>query len=101
MSKPLFWDDTRLMALRRMSAKGLSSHEIAAAMAVSVDSVRGACQRYRVVLNPRRADGWDGTGISAAELARVRWAMPDDTRSLTGRICGDPLPGRSALGRQA
>ncbi|MBB3144902.1 hypothetical protein FHS21_001303 [Phyllobacterium trifolii] len=24
-------------------------------------------------------------------------ALPSDTRSVTGRLCGDPLPGRSAL----
>lgn len=26
--------------------------------------------------------------------------IPDDTRSLTGRFCGDPLTGRSALDRR-
>jgi hypothetical protein len=26
--------------------------------------------------------------------------MPDDTRGLTERVCGDPLPGRSALDRR-
>lgn len=31
-----------------------------------------------------------------ARLAEI----PEDTRSLTGRICGDPLPGRSALDRR-
>ena len=30
-----------------------------------------------------------------ARLAEI----PDDTRGLTARICGDPLPGRSALDR--
>lgn len=30
-----------------------------------------------------------------------RWAeVPVDTRTLTQRICGDPLPGRSALERR-
>jgi AraC-like DNA-binding protein len=33
----------------------------------------------------------------AARLAEI----PDDTRNLTARICGDPLPGRSALARRA
>lgn len=33
------------------------------------------------------------TDVIEARLAEI----PDDTRSKTGRICGDPLPGRSAL----
>jgi hypothetical protein len=27
--------------------------------------------------------------------------MPSDTRNLTARVCGDPLPGRSALDRRS
>jgi hypothetical protein len=34
--------------------------------------------------------------LSVAELKARRAALPDDTRSLTGQILGDPLPGRSA-----
>lgn len=37
--------------------------------------------------------------VRADALARIA-EIPDDTRSLTGRICGDPLPGRSALDRR-
>lgn len=33
--------------------------------------------------------------VAAARLAEI----PADTRSLTQRICGDPLPGRDALSR--
>lgn len=36
----------------------------------------------------------------ADRLARLA-EIPPDTRSLTGRICGDPIPGRSALDRRA
>jgi hypothetical protein len=32
-----------------------------------------------------------------AELAKLLRSIPLDTRDLTARICGDPLPGRSAL----
>lgn len=32
-----------------------------------------------------------------ADANRLMRQIPEDTRSLTGRICGDPLPGRSAL----
>ena len=45
---------------------------------------------------------WEKTGVSEAETheyeARLR-EVPDDTRDLTARVCGDPLPGRSALAR--
>lgn len=36
--------------------------------------------------------------IDAAELKK---SIPNDTRDLTARICGDPIPGRSALDRRA
>lgn len=35
------------------------------------------------------------------ELDALIAAIPDDTRNLTARFCGDPLPGRSALDRRA
>lgn len=44
---------------------------------------RGHCDFYR-----SRVDQ------DAARLARE---IPSDERDLTGRLCGDPLPGRSAL----
>lgn len=68
-----------------------------------------------------RADGWSwrdlGQHFGVAEStmrirvgrlnfetagARAARAMnvPNDTRDLTARICGDPLPGRSALDRR-
>lgn len=34
-------------------------------------------------------------------FAAARAAIPSDTRDLTARLCGDPLPGRSALDRRA
>lgn len=34
------------------------------------------------------------------QARRLMAFIPRDTRSLTGRVCGDPLPGRSALDRQ-
>lgn len=37
---------------------------------------------------------------SAADL-KARWSeIPPDTRDMTGTLCGDPLPGRSALDKQ-
>lgn len=39
-------------------------------------------------------------GMSAKDDAAARLAeIPEDTRTLTQRICGDPLPGRDALSR--
>lgn len=37
---------------------------------------------------------------SVAECDAKLREIPDDTRSLTARICGDPLPGRSALDQE-
>lgn len=36
-----------------------------------------------------------------AEMRRLKASVPDDMRSITGRLCGDPLPGRSALERRS
>lgn len=36
----------------------------------------------------------------AATVAARRAEIPDDTRGLTARVLGDPLPGRSALDRE-
>lgn len=42
--------------------------------------------------------GHHGTQVEA-DWRRQMAAMPHDTRDLTARIMGDPLPGRSALDR--
>jgi hypothetical protein len=34
------------------------------------------------------------------EVARLKAAIPQDTRSTTGRVFGDPLPGRRAIDRR-
>lgn len=34
------------------------------------------------------------------EVLRALTSIPRDTRNLTARLCGDPLPGRSALDRR-
>lgn len=38
-----------------------------------------------------------GNRLPPQEIARRRRAVPADTRDLTARFFGDPLPGRSAL----
>lgn len=35
--------------------------------------------------------------IADDQLERLRATVPRDTRGFTARVCGDPLPGRSAL----
>lgn len=86
-----------------MSAK-LSPQERAA---VAIEK-RRARQRIRDATNREMARNKATAGvtfvtsrvdevIAAARLAEI----PPDTRSLTQRICGDPLPGRDALSRRA
>jgi len=51
---------------------------------------------------PRLASGGytNPRPISDEALKRYRAAMPQDTRDLTARLMGDPIPGRSALDRK-
>lgn len=39
--------------------------------------------------------------VTIDEWRRLLREIPKDTRDLTARICGDPLPGRSELDRRA
>ncbi|MCP4306592.1 MAG: hypothetical protein GY788_17325 [bacterium] len=39
--------------------------------------------------------------VKSADVAARLAEIPPDTRTITGMICGDPLPGRSALDRSA
>lgn len=49
-----------------------------------------------------RAGRENATGAAVHIDAAARLAeIPPDTRSLTQRLCGDPLPGRDALSRRA
>lgn len=52
---------------------------------------------------PETARDWWRKGIGFSERPEIRKLppVPKDTRSITGRLCGDPLPGRSALDRRA
>jgi len=50
---------------------------------------------------PRKTARENATAVSVKEDAAARLAeIPKDTRSLTGILCGDPLPTRSALDRR-
>ena len=61
--------------------------------------VRDARQRrYKPEKRLDRAGRENASGASVKEDAAARLAeIPKDTRSLTGLLAGDPLPGRSAL----
>lgn len=69
---------------------------------VKHDDARAA----RAKAKGRAINGIGGTVVRSLsrpdpdETARLLALIPADTRSLTGRICGDPLPGRSALCRR-
>ena len=48
---------------------------------------------YGGFVNVTDRDAWESAKHRLKEI-------PEDTRSLTGYLCGDPLPGRSALDRR-
>lgn len=82
-----------------LRSKRMTLREIGAALGVSESSVRrmlGTLESARIVDRryTERAD-------DKAEAMRLLRKVPPDTRSLTARIAGDPLPGRSALDRRA
>lgn len=64
-------------------------------------------QKARCEMNRQLAASKRRAGLSARVAARtgpefdaLLAAIPPDTRDLTARFCGDPLPGRSALDRR-
>lgn len=80
------------MELREM---GWTYRRIADALGMSTSGVD-------YLLNPTRRTTKTDTlnvGPTAEELRERFRAIPKDTRDLTSKICGDPLPGRSALDR--
>jgi hypothetical protein len=49
---------------------------------------------------PTGGHGFKRFRPSPAELRAAVLAIPRDTRDITGQVCGDPLPERSALARK-
>lgn len=43
---------------------------------------------------------WQRFRPTPAQLRKMVLSIPADTRDVTGQVCGDPLPGRSALDRR-
>lgn len=71
-----------------MRRKSIAAHQEAKALGINN---RRAYRREGPIVISVRSDIVD----------RLRSEIPHDTRTLTGRLCGDPLPGRSALDRKA
>lgn len=92
--------DETLERTRQLRALGLSWEKIGRQVGFGPDVLR-----YR--LDPTRKRGGE-SGLSSmirdlpyrpteAEVDRLLSTIPRDTRNFTSRVCGDPLPGRSAL----
>lgn len=58
-------------------------------------------RRYKPEKRVTKTGRENATAISVKEDAAARLAeIPHDDRTLTGLLCGDPLPGRSALDKR-
>jgi len=83
---------------QRLRAAGKSCREISEALCVSETSVRRMVGTLEVIraVNHRHAEHISDKAAAKKLLRQI----PPDTRSLTARIAGDPLKGRSALDKQ-
>lgn len=93
--------ETRARAAQ-MRANGMSVKEIGQILGCSP----GAVLRWTT---PGYRDRQNASSRLRIEYQAPQWkldaerllkAIPPDTRDLTGRICGDPLPGRRAIDKQ-
>lgn len=104
------WDEAEA---KRMLSDGASYTRVASYFGTTTTSVRcwvdlEYAAFYRLQVNERRrsktGDRPPRHSVSytlppeADSMARLA-EIPEDTRTLTQRICGDPLPGRDALSR--
>lgn len=56
--------------------------------------------QFGIVLSATKFGGDDIAALSPSDVRARLAERPPDTRSLTGRLLGDPLPGESALDRE-
>lgn len=96
----------------KLIAEGLSIRAIARLFGVTPVTVRRQIDDgFRVKLNARQGEYYRRQRASVDNHQAARnppeedWKsriaeIPTDTRGLTGRLCGDPLPGRSAWDRK-
>lgn len=84
---------------RRLRSKGMSWPQIASEIGVATTTARRMVGTGgRIAFPDRRYTARiDDRPLAAVLMRRI----PEDTRSLTARIAGDPLPGRSAADREA
>lgn len=113
MSDLKTFNAAQVEGIKAMLASHMSWNEIGKCFGVNGETVRRAVdpvfrERRREQVAKRRSYASLGiTPVTDAmcidrrtvrQDAQARMAeIPDDTRGLTARICGDPLPGRSAL----
>lgn len=111
----------QIIAAKAMLANHMNWREIGDCFGVHPETVRRAIdQQYRVRRAEQKAQrkaerrmlekegvdrasaGWcmDRRQVRSDVEARMA-EIPRDTRDLTARVCGDPLPGRSALDRRS
>lgn len=76
--------------LRRRLVPGYAERRAAAKRAAYAARSRGEKKRVQVNRVP-------STGVTPDEAWRALASIPADTRDLTARLFGDPLPGRRAL----
>lgn len=98
-----------LQTALRLRYEGMAWEAIAKQLAVPYDGLRRrlepgyATKRNQKIAEARSrlvlAGGVYSERLGPDEAAKAIAAVPIDSRRLTARVCGDPLPGRSALDR--
>lgn len=99
---------------KRMLAEGVSWYRIARELGVNEETVKRALKPgFAEMMAARKRERYIAEGggpilhvdFMTAEAKRDGLAklaeIPPDTRDLTARLCGDPLPGRRAIDRIA
>lgn len=88
----------RLRRCLEMRKQGASQEQIAAAIGVSQVTVHRMLKKPEYYSVSRHSTRTGSFGVERdAMAAKLFQQIPKDTRDLTARFCGDPLPGRSAL----
>ena len=112
MARKRLYGEKERTEIKRLRSLGLTWAQVQRATGINattaktlVDSEYAEQRRNRVnqLRGPNRSNHRVDS-ITAEEFQKIRQrqlAVPKDTRSITGVLLGDPLPGRSALDRRA
>ena len=85
-------------AILTLYEQGLSIKQIARDMKISVYNVTKIVNPEQIELAKlRNRDFTSRSEAKKKELARLQATIPEDTRTYSQRLMGEPLPGRSAL----